>query len=467
MKTERFDELVDDWVRGRLSRQEREEFDALLEARPDLREEARDVRAMLGAIDSAPPVVAPEGLLASALAKARDDGAHDAGHDGARVVDVAPPRQRGKAMVPWLAAAAALLLVAGLASMLGPDRARQASPPGQPVAGTLDGEQLAALPQPSAGPSPAAPSMAGRAEVTLPAPESVEPVAGTRQALAMAEAEAHTEPKSAPDVPPSAGGATPRAVPAAEPLTVADAAPAVPELSRAATGAQPDASAPPASATAFRVDDPVLASAAVPADERAPARPMSAPDPGGRMPTDAARSQTAATGLPPNYATNAGVSLASSLSTSLDLSGLPRRERAHIIAQAAASGGVVAAEEEFDGRMVLEFVDNRAVEAFLARLRVVPMEVASASSLGLASPSATSRPASNMARGFRGPTDADGVRVLANTQRRAFVDFDLDSYELNVDRDPLSGNQLVVIEREAGDRPPPIVAPGTGQPRRF
>ncbi|MBI5154913.1 hypothetical protein HZA57_06720, partial [Candidatus Poribacteria bacterium] len=70
MSRERFEELLDDWARGRLTPDEAREFDALAGSGEDWREEAEAHRALLRAISAARAVRAPEGLLAGALEKA-------------------------------------------------------------------------------------------------------------------------------------------------------------------------------------------------------------------------------------------------------------------------------------------------------------------------------------------------------------------------------------------------------------
>lgn len=120
-----FDELIDDWARGRLPASEAAEFEALLSADPDLRAEAEEHRRLLEVIAAAPPVRAPKGLLEEALRRARSDEEIPDPFAGseARVIPVVPPggaaSSRRSASRPWaMAAAVAALLVVGGGSML-------------------------------------------------------------------------------------------------------------------------------------------------------------------------------------------------------------------------------------------------------------------------------------------------------------------------------------------------------------
>lgn len=116
MNRERFEELLDDWARGRLAADEAAAFERALAGDPDLEAEARDHRRLLAAIESAPRAAAPAGLLAGALARARAVGFEDDDEDEtpaappAVVVEVrALPRK-------WFygAAAAAVLVLGGV-----------------------------------------------------------------------------------------------------------------------------------------------------------------------------------------------------------------------------------------------------------------------------------------------------------------------------------------------------------------
>lgn len=132
MNREYLEELIDPWARGELADSEREQFEAALEADPDLRAEAEDHRRLLQAISTAAPVSAPAGLLESALRRAKSNeslAATSETTEPAQVITLEGGGVDGEASAPggvtsptrrWAVAAAAafVMLAAGSAVLL-------------------------------------------------------------------------------------------------------------------------------------------------------------------------------------------------------------------------------------------------------------------------------------------------------------------------------------------------------------
>ncbi|MEQ8820740.1 MAG: hypothetical protein RLY93_10880 [Sumerlaeia bacterium] len=111
---ERFEELLDDYAFGTLSEDERAEFEALMAANEEWRPEADGHARIVSAIRSAPRPAAPQGLLAGALAKAREPEmipTRKSPAASAKIEDITP--RRGRAWI-WAAAAAVLFLGVGI-----------------------------------------------------------------------------------------------------------------------------------------------------------------------------------------------------------------------------------------------------------------------------------------------------------------------------------------------------------------